>query len=251
MSKGTCSVEGCDRPAYSLTWCRPHWQRQYLSGELRPDIPIAPRRPTRGTCQIPQCGRPHYSLGYCLPHYRRWRKSGDVRPTVPVASRQPRMGTCTVTGCSRRVRARGLCNGHYARVLVKGDAEPLKPLRPTTRSTCAVAGCVRRAVGYGWCATHYGPYRLYRLTPADLQSLTERQGGRCAGCGRTPAPNSRLYVDHDHRCCQGKITCGRCVRGLLCSDCNLALGVLNDSEQSLLGLASYVRSWARNSGDAF
>jgi hypothetical protein len=30
-------------------------------------------------------------------------------------------------------------------------------------------------------------------------------------------------VDHDHTCCPGEYTCGKCVRGLLCDDCNKKL----------------------------
>ncbi|WP_439428005.1 endonuclease domain-containing protein [Micromonospora sp. LA-10] len=82
----------------------------------------------------------------------------------------------------------------------------------------------------------------YRLTAADYQRPLHAQGGVCAICGGAnwrndqPAP---LSVDHDHVCCVGgKRTCGRCVRGLLCSTCNGFLG-----ELELAGRGRYDAGW--------
>jgi hypothetical protein len=49
--------------------------------------------------------------------------------------------------------------------------------------------------------------------------MYESQDRACAGC-HTPMPDEKLEVDHDHACCPGKRSCGRCVRGLLCHPCN-------------------------------
>lgn len=50
----------------------------------------------------------------------------------------------------------------------------------------------------------------------------------------------RLAVDHDHACCPGHYSCGKCVRGLLCQDCNIAAGKLRDDPDVMLALAFYV-----------
>ena len=69
--------------------------------------------------------------------------------------------------------------------------------------------------------------RLYQMTLNDYEILLEAQGGVCNLCGNPPKQN-RLAVDHDHACCPGEKTCGKCVRGLLCTPCNLALGRVED-----------------------
>ena len=67
----------------------------------------------------------------------------------------------------------------------------------------------------------YDVKRKYGLDPDTFQALKEMQGGICAICGRVPKV---WHVDHDHSCCPGEVTCGSCVRGLLCQGCNPKLG---------------------------
>lgn len=66
----------------------------------------------------------------------------------------------------------------------------------------------------------------YGLSYPQYQALIKKQGGGCAICRRK---FKKLYVDHDHSCCSGRKTCGKCVRGLLCCRCNLQLGVAETS----------------------
>lgn len=79
----------------------------------------------------------------------------------------------------------------------------------------------------------------YRMLWAEYQILLDRQQGRCAGCN---TESLVLHVDHDHSCCPGERTCGHCVRGLLCGRCNNALGLIQDSVETLLSLAQYLKS---------
>lgn len=79
-----------------------------------------------------------------------------------------------------------------------------------------------------------------------LEAYTERlvsQGNKCAICGATePGRGKRVFsVDHDHRCCPGKITCGKCIRGLLCCSCNDGLGRFMDNPNFLIAAAAYLR----------
>lgn len=64
----------------------------------------------------------------------------------------------------------------------------------------------------------------YRLTPEKFSKMHLEQNGRCKICNR----DRKLVVDHDHSCCPGKISCGDCVRALLCFRCNSLLGLAQD-----------------------
>jgi len=67
--------------------------------------------------------------------------------------------------------------------------------------------------------------KLYGLTLQDYDDLLKEQNGCCKICGTTdPRGQSkagRFYVDHNHTTNE--------VRGLLCNDCNTAIGLLKDS----------------------
>lgn len=77
--------------------------------------------------------------------------------------------------------------------------------------------------------------RQYQMTLEDYRALLAAQGGGCAVCGATEPGGGAgsnidgFSVDHDHSCCPGKVTCGKCVRALLCNRCNLSIGRLGDS----------------------
>ena len=81
----------------------------------------------------------------------------------------------------------------------------------------------------------------YGLTQEQYNEMLESQGGACAICPRTPEENGKaLAVDHLHSCCPGEKTCGKCVRGLLCSDCNTGIGFLQDKTELLMNAAAYL-----------
>lgn len=63
-------------------------------------------------------------------------------------------------------------------------------------------------------------YRKHHTTSEAMRVVYGEQRGACAACG-TPSKFERLRVDHDHACCPGNYSCGRCIRGLLCHGCNV------------------------------
>lgn len=79
--------------------------------------------------------------------------------------------------------------------------------------------------------------RTYRLSLQDVRLLWETQGRRCPCCGDDlPEPSGPacrvVHVDHCHK--TGK------VRGLLCVRCNVALGQVRDSVETLKRMIAYL-----------
>jgi recombination endonuclease VII len=63
----------------------------------------------------------------------------------------------------------------------------------------------------------------FGITEEEYQALYRHQGGRCALCQHSQGKTKRLCVDHDHKCVEGhppEFGCKKCVRGLLCQNCN-------------------------------
>lgn len=70
----------------------------------------------------------------------------------------------------------------------------------------------------------------FGLSPEETQRRFDEQGGRCYLGGEPidlDAPRG-YYVDHAHWCCPGRNTCGKCVRGLTCNNCNVGAGGFGD-----------------------
>lgn len=76
------------------------------------------------------------------------------------------------------------------------------------------------------------------VTETQYDEMFAKQNGACAVC-KKPSPYN-LHVDHDHSCCSGVYSCGRCVRGLLCLQCNRALGMLGDDPAILANAIEYL-----------
>lgn len=83
--------------------------------------------------------------------------------------------------------------------------------------------------------------KKHGLTSERYEALLAAQGGACAICrGTTPYGRGRFHIDHDHRCCPGQRSCGKCVRGLLCGRCNPGLGAFQDSPDLLMAAVAYL-----------
>ena len=75
----------------------------------------------------------------------------------------------------------------------------------------------------------------YGIGLDEYNAILEVQAHKCAGCGieAIKAQRNKLYVDHCH-------TTNK-IRGLLCQQCNTALGMVKDNVNTLLSLVSYLQ----------
>lgn len=82
--------------------------------------------------------------------------------------------------------------------------------------------------------------KKYSITEERFQEMLRACDNRCPGCSRLFDDLKRQPdIDHFHDCCESG-SCGECVRGLLCHDCNLLIGHSSDSPATLLNLAKYL-----------
>ncbi len=173
---------------------------------------------------------------------------------------------CQAPDCTNPIRARGLCSAHWNRQARRGSFERLRPIAKWSKKydACVKCGkteyahvgkghcerCMSRAVD--WANELSGRNRRkvlqrYGLTLADYDRLWEQQDGRCAICrdfppGRFVMRGSKLqhflHVDHDHDT--------NTARGLLCSQCNRALGQFRDKPELLVAALAYLDRYGKS-----
>ena len=95
----------------------------------------------------------------------------------------------------------------------------------------------------------------YSLTLEDLNKMYLKQDGKCPLCLKElsnptieDAVRWESNIDHDHSCCPGDTTCGNCVRGLLCRDCNLMIGHAKDNLDTLKRAVEYLETTSKKVG---
>lgn len=176
------------------------------------------------SCSIEGCAKKQVARGWCAMHYERWRSTGTTY-------REPAKSGCAVDGCDKPHSAKGYCRGHY-QTMRRG-------LKPVLHRNCVHCGQpitdrLRSAELHQECiADHQKNVRYkreYGITLQEYNDLALFQEHRCAICSERPA--DRLHVDHDH-------VFGH-VRGLLCGDCNRAVGLLRDDTYRVKSAHEYL-----------
>lgn len=81
----------------------------------------------------------------------------------------------------------------------------------------------------------------FNITLDQYNAQLVKQGDACAICGTLdPRGKGGFHVDHDRRCCPGKRSCGLCVRGLLCTRCNVGIAMFNDNVAAIAAAIDYL-----------
>jgi hypothetical protein len=224
VPKAKCSVETCDRPVQCRGWCSTHYARVLATGDVRAHIPIG-GLPKPKMCTVESCSNKSAIRGWCATHYYRWKKTGDVRAEAPIVPRRP--ARCGTNGGAHAHRRRGeeLC----APCLAARKAYEHRLRHSETGKPVRHKHSLKYRHGLSWEA---------------YEELLATQGGKCALCGKSePGGSGRWHVDHDHICCAGKRSCGKCIRGLLCAKCNGALGLLGDTAASVRNALVYLEQY--------
>ena len=83
-----------------------------------------------------------------------------------------------------------------------------------------------------------------------------KQNGQCPICLKKlsnptleDANRWETNIDHDHTCCPDYTTCGKCLRGLLCRDCNLLIGHAKDNIDTLKRAVEYLTNYKKKEGN--
>lgn len=84
--------------------------------------------------------------------------------------------------------------------------------------------------------------RKYNLTLEEFKELLEKQNGKCKICDKnlsyinlTKNQKDSACVDHSHKTNE--------VRGILCSACNLAIGLLQDKKEIIMKAYKYLENY--------
>lgn len=227
---------------------------QLRGEELRP---LRSRRPQESdTCTGPECSRPTVAHNLCKAHGKQLREYGELHV---IGDREHRSEKAREAWSRRSPEEQ---RAHIAKMQAGRPSarteEHSRNLSASTRATwerkfqdakprtrpCLTCGemfsIVPKLAGKQYyctieCRRMYQRLRRYGLSYQEYRALVERQGGVCALCRhewKGWGGKSGLHIDHCH-------TTGK-VRGLLCGDCNTALGRFGDDPMLLRRAAEYL-----------
>jgi hypothetical protein len=229
-----CAHPDCDKPVRSRGLCIAHYQAQRKTS-------MPPR-------SVDGCERPQQSKGYCMTHYTRSLYGQSLDDPI---THRPEARTCHADGCDERPDGYSrFCSEHKPPKypsLIRDDhghkkcsrCEEWKPEEEFGPGNTAADGLQSQCRA---CYAEIKRSRAHGIGSRGRQRLLAVQGGVCAICG-TDDPGSRWgwAIDHDHSCCDGTDSCGKCVRGVLCVGCNTGLGGFKDDPERMRRAIEYLQ----------
>lgn len=183
-------------------------------------------------CENEYCYRPQQTRRLCGRHYSQWLVMVDDKNrdlTVRVTESQSKTHTNVEEPTSSTFSKTKICKTclnsrplHYFKA--KKDNRVTQGF--VYESYCKLC---RQSANYS---------KRYGLTKDKLRKMYVTANNTCACCKKE---TNKLHIDHDHRCCPGANSCGKCVRGLICIKCNTTIGFIETAIQdgTLVGIAEY------------
>lgn len=151
----------------------------------------------------------------------------DIISICPTCSKEFIKKNKVHSFCSRRCKTIFNCRKHYNEYFPKKYPKPI---------ICRICGKEAQAKHskQKYCSReclHIGTWN-YKTTPDRLTQLFIKQGNCCGICKKTTSNWTDLCIDHDHE--------SGLVRGLLCRDCNIGLGLFRESLEITDNAAAYL-----------
>jgi len=143
-----------------------------------------------------------------IDYYCKYCRVGSAIKSQRHGNQKP----CSVSGCTNRHYAKDMCRNHYTRMQRNGSLYSLNEIVEDGK----IYKYAKKEITY---RREYMLMYQYKMTKERYEEL---KALGCNICGEYQERN--LHVDHDHSCCNGKVTCGNCVRGVLCNRCNQTVG---------------------------
>ncbi len=244
--KPPCSVDGCEKPVHSKGYCQAHYRlnRKYGSPTVLPkDRRKKPGPKPSGKSPKPKLPRaaprthvrtrPQQTDAECAQGHP-W--SDDTLYLYPNGKRHCRY-CAYVSQCKHEDR-------DFAPFEEWLQDRQRRALYCPSGHLWSEHGRTGPSTGHRVCTACQGNSQRklkYGLEPERYQEWLEEQGHACAICEVPFTAKLRPHVDHDHSCCPDHAkSCGKCVRGLLCSSCNNGLGRFNDDPDILRKAADYL-----------
>jgi hypothetical protein len=187
-------------------------------------------------CLVPECPETRkYASDYCPGHTHRLRRYGS--PTGLPLSRYSK--DATEKRCTRCKKTRLLAefgpmkNGQLGLKpkCLECEAEIARVRRQNELPEQRLVRLARRRADK---RARYGP-----KAAVAWEERVIHHGLGCEVCGTTEGD---IGIDHDHGCEAGHPIskgCDQCYRGILCSSCNGALGLLGEDVDRMMALVSY------------